>query len=551
MYDRISVGVLTLDELFSDAYQFKLPYFQRAYAWQVSHISRLLSNLEEVVAADKTHKERYFLGHLMLAEPDASGNTALVDGHQRIMSLTLLFSVLRDLETDKNRRSELHKLIEGKSGTRLRVQEHLADYCRNLVQADGATHNDLSDEDEDGLSETELNIFENREFLREALSGPDWPEAKRRELADLLRRRCQVIVAMVDSEDAAWKILQIEDETRVQFVPANEAKWSLLSIVPASARAQCHADWEYTEHLLGPESLYRLLEHIRTLKTRKRSERPVEIDIAKHYSINRSNSASDFFSNNLRPAAERVAWLRGRDTALGNISGSELAAVIDQISWINGQLWVPAALAWFATDRAMTETLEFFKKLHRLVWLMRFANLDPTKQQSRIIKLVNEIEKVGAVGSLRELEIAKATQAAALATLRGRTFHAKKYSGRVLRYISVLLGQDPGPIHSETLTIEHILPRGYVQKNAWRAYFSAKADVNSYANRLGNLTFLTPAENHSADVLDWSEKRKIYAASQIKLSRDLASVDDWTPAVIEARTERLIKVLFDAWELKV
>ena len=51
MQDYISVRVLSLSELFSETFRFRLPYFQRAYAWHTVEVSRLLANVLEAMGA--------------------------------------------------------------------------------------------------------------------------------------------------------------------------------------------------------------------------------------------------------------------------------------------------------------------------------------------------------------------------------------------------------------------------------------------------------------------------------------------------------------------
>ena len=83
-----------------------------------------------------------------------------------------------------------------------------------------------------------------------------------------------------------------------------------------------------------------------------------------------------------------------------------------------------------------------------------------------------------------------------------------------------------------SLTIEHILPRGFSPKSGWRTHFPTKKAVQSYAHMLGNLTFLTSADNRAADTLDWPEKRAILARSRLVLSNRLAATVEWTPTAI-------------------
>jgi hypothetical protein len=545
--EYISVKVITLKELFSGTYSFRLPFFQRAYAWQTAEVGRLLANITEAMnsAAEPRH---YFLGKLMLAQKPGNADTALVDGHQRVMSLTILFAVLRDLAEAGEEKSRLHAFISG-SEYRLNPQENLAEFCSRYVQAPGATEVE-PEEDLEELCETERNIIENRNYLKGELSAQEVTPTTRRALADFLAQSCYVIVSSVHEEAEAWRILRIEEETRVGFNETDRAKATLLSIVANDDRAACQRAWEKCEAELGFTDMYALLGHLRTMKLRKRSEKPVEIDIAEGFKLNVAGAGRAFVEKELLPSAQRLAAIRSAEIADG-AKRKAIARSIDRLGWIHPHLWVPAALLWLSRRGEDASTALFFSRLERLIWIMRIAGLDPTKQQVRILQLLGEIDRAVKVEDMRELEIGKTMREAALSNLRSKTFDSKHYAGKVLRRVSDAIGQDPGAIHPEKVTIEHILPRAWPLNDGWRKRFPTKKSVQTYAHKLGNLTLLTGAENHAADTLDWSEKRPILAGSRLVLANRLAATVDWTPDSIMNRTEDMIRILFVAWDLQL
>jgi hypothetical protein len=540
--DLITVSVVPLRELFSDAFHFRLPYFQRAYAWQTEQVGRLLSDITAAMRASDG-KRGYFLGKLMVAQRKGQSDAALVDGHQRVMSLTILFAVLRDLESNPAMQEKLNGFIRGRE-VRLSPQEAIAQSCERFVQAPGATSVE-PDEDLDVLSETERNLIENRNYLRTEFTGPEFGPSIRHALIDYLADRCCVIVSSVEDEDEAWAFLRTEEETRVDFSKSDRAKFNLLSIVPAPERAECQRIWEGCEVLLGAADMHALLGHLRTLKRRKQSGKPVEVEIAESYRFNVAGAGSSFLKEQLEPAAARLASLRRRDSGLGGIG--EFA---ERLEWIDRQLWVPAALLWLERRHDPEESRLFFRRLERMVWMMRIAGFDPTKQHNRIVQLLGEIDRGGKVSAMRELDVTAEMREKALANLRSPSFDAKHFSARVLRRVSIALGQDPGPIERDRLTVEHVLPRAFNPRSGWRTHFPSPRSVKQYAHRLGNLTFLSPAENQKADTLDWRDKRPILANSRFLLSSRLAAAEEWTPAQIFGRTEELIAALFKEWEIK-
>jgi hypothetical protein len=543
VHELISVSVVPLRDLFSDSFHFRLPYFQRAYAWQTGEIGRLLSDIADAM---RTSQRGYFLGKLVVAKKKGQPETALVDGHQRVMSLTLLFAVLRDIESDPKIQDLLNSLIRG-TQVRLSPQEAVAPTCERYVQAPGATTLD-PESDLEAMSETERNIIENRNYLRTELTSTLFPPDQRRALVAFLAERCCVIVSSVEEDEEAWSFLRTEEETRVDFSKSDRAKFSLLSIIPAEDRRECQFIWEACEAKLGATDMHAMLGHLRTLKRRRTSGKPIEIDLAESYQFNVPGAGLAFFKNQLRPAAERMSALR-RPAAIVGMAEKGVAELAERLKWIDAQLWVPAALLWLDRGRGSAETLLFFKRLERLVWLMKIAGFDPTKQSARILNLLGEIDRIGAVEQMRALDVTHELREKAIANLRSPSFDAKHYSGRVLRRISIALGQDPGPVDPQAVTIEHVLPRGYAQRSGWRSAFPTAQSVKLYSHRLGNLTFLSPTENQRADTLDWNAKRPILAGSPFLLSRRLATATDWTPAHILARTEELIGILLKDWDV--
>jgi hypothetical protein len=540
----IAVRVVTLRQLFSGEYTFHLPWFQRAYAWQTQEAGGLLTDLFDVAYEEDEKKRRYFLGNLMLARRPGDATTALVDGHQRVMTLTLLFAVLRDLANDPANKATLQGLI-GEPTYRLQPQENLSGFCHQFVQAPGGTEL-TPDAEQDALSETERNIIENRDYFAAELSSPDVAEESRALLFDTLADRCFVVINEVHDEDEAWRMLVVEEETRRDFNSASRSKASLLSIVPQEEREACRKIWEDCELKLGPQDMHELLRHLRTLKLKKQSERPIETDLAKAFSLNKSGLT--FMNEALAPAAAQLQALRRHE--VGTLkSRAAISDSIKRLTWVAEDLWVPAAIRWIDRRGENGETDLFFKKLKRLVWLMRLAGIDPTRQHRRVIQLIAEIDKDLAVGDMRELEIGRSMRDTAWKNLRSNTFDSKHYAAKMLRRISLELGQDPGPICPDKVTIEHVLPRGWLAKSSWRKHFKTEADVKAYAHQIGNLTFLTGSENREADSCDWGDKRKIYEKTEFFMSRELVPVADWTPAVIVARTDRLSRLLFKSWGL--
>ena len=94
---KIEASEQPLQKIFSSDFDFSIPLYQRPYAWTTKETGELLSDLLDnmgslTIAVDDT--DPYFLGSLVLIKGD-SPEADVVDGQQRLTTLTILFSALR------------------------------------------------------------------------------------------------------------------------------------------------------------------------------------------------------------------------------------------------------------------------------------------------------------------------------------------------------------------------------------------------------------------------------------------------------------------------
>ena len=81
-----------LSKVFSSDFQYLIPNYQRPYSWGIENIEQLFDDLYEFF--QRKTEETYFLGSIVVIKQDGSPKSEIIDGQQRITSLTILFSVL-------------------------------------------------------------------------------------------------------------------------------------------------------------------------------------------------------------------------------------------------------------------------------------------------------------------------------------------------------------------------------------------------------------------------------------------------------------------------
>lgn len=89
------VSAMNLIEIFSNQETYNVPVYQRDYAWASAQVQDLWDDLFEFFTEQE---EQYLLGQVIVASSaDAGTKWDLVDGQQRLTTLSLLFLVLRKL----------------------------------------------------------------------------------------------------------------------------------------------------------------------------------------------------------------------------------------------------------------------------------------------------------------------------------------------------------------------------------------------------------------------------------------------------------------------
>src|SRR5688572_19784126 len=94
-----------IKEIFSSNYLFNIPGYQRPYAWTETQAEELFDDLWEFLRhnpeanpndADAVEKaSTYFLGSIVLIKDKDKPEATVVDGQQRLTTLTLLLACIR------------------------------------------------------------------------------------------------------------------------------------------------------------------------------------------------------------------------------------------------------------------------------------------------------------------------------------------------------------------------------------------------------------------------------------------------------------------------
>ncbi len=182
---RIEATERTIGQIFSDDFAFEIPPYQRPYAWEEDQARELLADILDTMDDD----DMYFLGSVVLIKRPDHPKATVIDGQQRLTTLTILLSVLRDLTTNPekrlDRRAYVFQRANADRGTddrfRLLLRHRDRAFFLKYVQELAATD---SLPEADTVEGSQLRIVRNTTLLRSALE--QLPEERRDAIVALL-----------------------------------------------------------------------------------------------------------------------------------------------------------------------------------------------------------------------------------------------------------------------------------------------------------------------------------------------------------------------------
>lgn len=111
-----------------------IPAYQRDYAWTRPNVDDLFEDIEEAMELGGGH----YLGTFILCQPDKKGPVNVVDGQQRLTTLTLLLNALINEVEDESIRNFYHSTYVSHPvhGAKFVVQGESQEFFRHLLQND-------------------------------------------------------------------------------------------------------------------------------------------------------------------------------------------------------------------------------------------------------------------------------------------------------------------------------------------------------------------------------------------------------------------------------
>jgi len=552
-------------EIFEGSYQFEIPDYQRPYAWTTEQATELFDDLYSAMQDARTSgtSSQYFLGSIVLIKNDREPKSSVVDGQQRLSTLTMLFAVLRTAMPDAadDITDFLYKKgkisLGEKNEYRLTAREEDADFFRTNIQEPGGIAQLVSSSDK--LEDSRLRYRENATLLlnkAKALMSEDLNA-----LWKFLANDCSLVVISTPDLEAAYRIFSVLNNRGLDLAPIDIIKAQVLGLIRTTAgesKSRTYAkEWSRIESTLGRDAFGDLFGHIRSIYAKKKQKFILVKEFQEH--VTEYNTPIDLIDTVIKPYAEVWDFVRDAD-----FEATEHAETINEhLSWLNRvdfKDWVPPALVYFKRFRQKPKLLAgFFASLERLTYFLLVTKVGINERIETYAALTKEIEPIafdGDLAALNTLGLTEKQKREFVAALDGDIYRnlPKARMALVLRLESLV--RAPGVQLQDAVSLEHVLPQTPPEGSDWVKWFPDEDEREGWTHRLANLVPLDRSKNSSASNYNFAKKKDAYfkgkgQASPFVLTQEVRSENEWTPLLLAKRQKHLVGKLKEHWNLAV
>ncbi len=547
----------TLNDIFCDDYAFEIPQYQRPYSWEteqaVTLVEDLLNFLDDQPAAMQDSNP-YFLGSIVLIK-QSSAKAEVVDGQQRITTLTILFSVLRSLvpadfgialEEAIFQKGNLALMTQDQPRlkTRQRDQEFFNKYIQKADQMDALIA--LSEE----LNDSQKNMRFNAIAMKNRLLKES-PETLQR-LVQLLFMKCFLVVVQTIDEDSAYRIFSVMNDRGMDLSATDILKSLITSKITEQHGEQTRYTnkWEDIEENLGRDEFNSLFAHIRMIEMRAKSRSNLVADFKQH--IKPTENPIAFIEDKLIPYSNAYSEILNQALPHENHKDA-LNKILYWLNAIDNQDWIPAAIYYIAQYRHDGARLaRFLTELERLAAVMMICRVPINKRLMRYKGVLDAIDQ-GTEFDASPLQLTTKDKQLAKTKLNGDLYFERSCSKVLLRLDSSL--SDGTAIYDlPRISIEHVMPQNLPQGSQWQTWCPDQDLHQEWVHRLGNLALLSRNKNSAAKNYDFEKKKYSYFSQNNEstpfiLTNQIIEKDSWTLDIIQTRQVKLFEKLCEIWHL--
>jgi len=530
----------TVRKILGGTNYYRIPIYQRPYSWGDEEIERLW---DDISSAFNDRDEYYFLGPVILARRK-DRYLEVVDGQQRITTLTILFCILRDFHL-KNLKDQVLKnqvsntirsMVDNRYRLRLVTQANYQnkfeqEILKKVVLPQGA----LTKSEKRKLK----NKFKNAAWiLKKRLdelhhrSGVN----KIKSLIGYILQNVVLVTITCSNRVSAIKLFQVINTTGLDLSLADLVKSSLISRLDSKKHDQFISTWREIEYIAesNGESVSDLLTYYTYYLLASKPKRSLDEELERKFKKKNSNTVvhdfkvfADHYDTILNVKAKMIYSLRN---------------LPDRVFW--------KTILTTAKMEGLSRFKQLCKKLRNLYYSYWIAGYTTAKTRNFSFKLIRLIKEGKPLSEITK-EIDESLEEDYVSEYAKDNLGGDCYGETWLKPLLILIeyGQTDDLVfieYSRHLHVDHILPGEWEKKRYWKRRWTDE-EADELLHTLGNLTLLSGKKNIQASNDDFPKKKKIYKGrgfdgkTSFQISQRILRNAEWTAKEVEKRQRWLIK----------
>lgn len=509
---------------------FEIPVFQRNYEWNKEQCKKLFLDLINAARTDTDH----FIGAVVYVAETGSKLShiyKIIDGQQRLTSLTLLLKALAD--TDEQDRSEIeeqylkNKYLEDNNHFKLKPVEHDYDSFISVMN---------------NITETKVSkVIDNYNFFQSLIRKSNLSNI---EIYEAMNHFNMVYIELSNnpSEENPQVIFESLNSTGVSLSASDLVRNFLLMKLDSNLQNELYKKyWIRIERMFSINVFAEFIRHYLIMKTHKSIKRNSVYDSYKDYYEAQELNSVDALEDLYKFANFYYGLVNS------NTSDTTFNLSLKHINMMDSKVVFPYFM--LLLDLAENGEIEqrYANDLAHLIenYLIRIKISQlPTNRMNKIVISLCDTEKDNGNLKIHLLRMLKNgfpnDKKFTESLMNVDIYHQKNHLAKlVLEILEETRTKET--IDFEDAQVEHIMPQRL--NSEWRLQVANADKVNEqYGGTIGNLT-LTKYNQEISNKL-FSEKKQYYQDSNISLTRDIANeYNSWNQKAIIRRTSDLTDAL--------
>lgn len=566
---------VTISDLLSVNRKYIVPRFQREYSWTREQILELWNDIISNISIDSNTNllhEEYFIGSLVLVGDDRSTSMQIVDGQQRLTTLTILLSALCEQFKSINKNNLANAIYEnyiagknddGDDFFKLE-NESPKPFFQTRIQYIDKVEVQPNTEEENTLFNAyqQLYLETSRDHLKKRFPGFDLNddsvyETLLKEIREQIVRYLKVIFITVQEEDDAYTIFETLNARGMNLSFVDLIKNQIFKDLKTE-----HPDdyaktkWKRIRHTIGSRSNIGGLETFIRHWWISRYSYVSEDKVYKAFKTKwqqKSINSNDFLEDLVKDielyvktsSPEYDDWRQQEEKAIyQSLSALRIFQVTQQRPFILSLFKAKENRLITLTD--LKETLSFIESFHFLfnaICSMRPSGIEGSysKAARKLFESENKVSVREAVKELKEQFSSRIPSQEVFINKFSKLKYTKKYTKDkqliqyIFKYIQ-LKEQETNELQPYNMTLEHILAQSIGNEE--------------FIGQMGNLLPLgQKLNNNEARNNNPISKLEVYRKSSFKMTQEFgnSNITSWGEIEITSRTDSLAEKCYEAW----